>query len=524
MQYCNVRIGTSGTILEGKKYSYDDVGNITKISQSTSPYNPLVAYEYDSRNQLTKETYYDGAGSATGNITKTIAYTYDTAGNILSETKTVGTTTTTKNYTYSTGNWKDLLKSVTVNGTNYSISSSGGNPTNWYNGSKTYTGLTWQQGRQLAGLTVGETSVSYEYDADGIRTKMVAGDVTYEFVTQGGKLMRETATNSSAVYVMDFIYDNAGRPFAVKFSKNGGSSFTTFYYVLNLQGDVVAITKADGTVVAKYTYDAWGNLTSLINANGTEIVNRTTGTAIAFWNPLTYRGYIRDRETGFYYLQSRYYDPANHRFINADNYASTDSTDPISCNMFTYCGNNPVMNLDPTGEWSWGGVLAGLGIIAGTIIAVATFGVATPVGALVAGAAITAGAVTTYAAATDSTMVVDLSYSTQVGPNEYVKAGGAVVIDFENNEANAYPHVGGGFGYSEGISFSVGLVDNYEQPEDYAKHFIDINAGSSVGLDHCWNPLENHESSTQATSVTFSLGKSYGFGYDYYFDPIPLFK
>ena len=344
VQYRNVCIGTNGTILEGKKYSYDDVGNITKISQSTSPYNPLVAYEYDSQNQLTKETYYDGAGSETDNITKTITYTYDTAGNILSETKTVGTTTTTKNYTYGNTQWRDLLTKVG----NTTISYDGGNPTNWYNGSKTYTGLTWQQGRQLAGLTVGETSVSYEYDADGIRTKMVAGDVTYEFVTQGGKLMRETATNSSAVYVMDFIYDNAGRPFAVKFSKNGGSSFTTFYYVLNLQGDVVAITKADGTVVAKYTYDAWGNLTSLINANGTEIVNRTTGTAIAFWNPLTYRGYIRDRETGFYYLQSRYYDPANHRFINADSYASTGQG-CIGTNMFAYCLNNPVTATDPTG-------------------------------------------------------------------------------------------------------------------------------------------------------------------------------
>ena len=310
------------------------------------PYLVALSSQNYSQNQLTKETYYDGAGSATGNITKTIAYTYDTAGNILSETKTVGTTTTTQNYTYGNTQWRDLLTKVG----NTTISYDGGNPTNWYNGSKTYTGLTWQQGRQLAGLTVGETSVSYEYDADGIRTKMVAGDVTYEFVTQGGKLMRETATNSSAVYVMDFIYDNAGRPFAVKFSKNGGRSFTTFYYVLNLQGDVVAITKADGTVVAKYTYDAWGNLTSLINANGTEIVNRTTGTAIAFWNPLTYRGYIRDRETGFYYLQSRYYDPANHRFINADGYTSTGQGF-AGTNMFAYCGNNPVSRIDSTGQF-----------------------------------------------------------------------------------------------------------------------------------------------------------------------------
>ena len=59
---------------------------------------------------------------------------------------------------------------------------------------------------------------------------------------------------------------------------------------------------------------------------------------------------LSETELGFYYLQSRYYDPANHRFINADNYASTDSTDAISCNMFAYCGNNPVINADPSGE------------------------------------------------------------------------------------------------------------------------------------------------------------------------------
>lgn len=75
-----------------------------------------------------------------------------------------------------------------------------------------------------------------------------------------------------------------------------------------------------------------------------------TGT-MANINPLRYRGYFYDTETGFYYLQSRYYDPVNHRFINADSYASTDSTDAISCNMFAYCGNNPVMLQDATGRF-----------------------------------------------------------------------------------------------------------------------------------------------------------------------------
>ncbi|MGM9591695.1 MAG: RHS repeat-associated core domain-containing protein, partial [Oscillospiraceae bacterium] len=67
-------------------------------------------------------------------------------------------------------------------------------------------------------------------------------------------------------------------------------------------------------------------------------------------NPLRYRGYIYDRETGLYYLQSRYYDPEIGRFINADTYTTTDADGLLSTNMFAYCENNPVMGTDPTGE------------------------------------------------------------------------------------------------------------------------------------------------------------------------------
>ena len=160
--------------------------------------------------------------------------------------------------------------------------------------------------------------------------------------------------------------------------------------IAGFQGDVVKLVTSSGSAAATYEYDAWGNV-------------RSKSGTMADKNPLRYRGYYYDSETGFYYLQSRYYDPANYRFINADTYTSTDSTDAVAFNMFAYCANNPVTGLDPAGEWNWGGVLAGLGVILGTVITVAT-----PVGALVAGAAITAGAVTTYAAATDSTMVICL--------------------------------------------------------------------------------------------------------------------
>ena len=348
VQYRNVRT-IEGDLILGYKYSYDALGNITQISQSEGSYYPLVKYTYDNQNQLTKETYYDGAGNTTDNITKTITYTYDTAGNILSETKTVGTTTTTKNYTYSEGNWKDLLTQVG----NITISYDGGNPTNWYNGSKTYTGLTWTNGRQLTSVTVGSKTATYAYDADGIRTQKTVDGVTHTYYTLNGKLMRESFPYSDTTIIMDFIYDESGKPFAVCYSKDGGAKFTPYFYATNLQGDVEGIFRVlkNGTTglyeqkwYGRYTYDAWGNVTAYTAAG-----NSPGSTTLVYRNPIRFRGYVYDNETGWYYLQSRYYDPANHRFINADSYASTDSTDAIACNMFAYCGNNPVNRIDPRG-------------------------------------------------------------------------------------------------------------------------------------------------------------------------------
>ena len=166
--------------------------------------------------------------------------------------------------------------------------------------------------------------------------------VTHEYLTLNGKVARETIrTNNTLTAVLDFIYDESGKPFALKYSTNG-TSFQTYYYVLNLQGDVVKlihyIPGFEYESVATYEYDAWGNVSS--------------SGRLAEINPLRYRGYYYDNETGFYYLQSRYYDPVNRRFINADIYASTDSSDAVSCNMFVYCGNNPVSNTDESGD-SW---------------------------------------------------------------------------------------------------------------------------------------------------------------------------
>jgi RHS repeat-associated protein len=118
----------------------------------------------------------------------------------------------------------------------------------------------------------------------------------------------------------------------------------TATYVTNLQGDVVAILNRSGTAVVNYTYDAWGKL--LTTTDSTTI-------SLGLYNPLRYRGYVYDRETGLYYLQSRYYNPTWGRFINVDAVIPDIGGDFQGYNLYSYCFNNPVMLYDSTGHFPW---------------------------------------------------------------------------------------------------------------------------------------------------------------------------
>ena len=176
--------------------------------------------------------------------------------------------------------------------------------------------------------------------------------VTHEYLTQSGKVVRETITTSMDTTTLDFFYDESGRPFAFNYTPEG-STPNTYYYILNLQGDVVQIIDANGVMQAEYVYSPWGEI---ISAEGD----------LAEINPLRYRGYYYDSETGFYYLQSRYYDPENHRFINADSYASTGQGF-LGVNMFAYCNNLPVILHDSNGEFPSLLIVIPIVIIAGLL-------------------------------------------------------------------------------------------------------------------------------------------------------------
>ena len=122
-----------------------------------------------------------------------------------------------------------------------------------------------------------------------------------------------------------------------------------FFFKTNIQGDVLAVYNASGTEVMKITYDAWGNFTDTVS---TMSYPPSTEQLQALAIPFRYRGYVYDQETGFYYLNSRYYDPVMHKFLNADGLISTGQG-LLGNNMYAYCNNNPVMYVDPTGEVGW---------------------------------------------------------------------------------------------------------------------------------------------------------------------------
>ena len=272
---------------------------------------------------------------------------YSTAGNIRSITKDG---TVTKSFGYTNLSWPDLLTSVTSGSTTKDVLYEGqsktsdlptsGNPVTYYNGRDYH--FDWSKGRQLTEAVVGGQTVKYAYDMAGVRSSKQVGDTTYSYTTLSGKVMRQAWGDNNA---LEFVYDDSSQPFAVIYKH--GSAAELYYYLVNAQGDVAAILDSSGTMVAFYDYDAWGNCT-VYNSSAKVL---TDPTSIANINPLRYRGYYYDAETGFYYLQSRYYDPAICRFINADTFATTDANGFLSANMFAYCENNPVGNSDPNGEF-----------------------------------------------------------------------------------------------------------------------------------------------------------------------------
>ena len=166
----------------------------------------------------------------------------------------------------------------------------------------------------------------------------------------------------------------------------GQDVWYTYWFEKNLQGDIVAVYYQDGTKIASYTYDAWGNCTKTTHLSAGVY-------SYAQYNPFRYRGYYYDTTTGYYYLQSRYYNPGWGRFLNADSVLDGIGGELLGYNVFIYCMNDPVNFSDHEGDWpKWATkVLVAVAIVAvvATVaaITVATAGAGTAVAAIAVGAA-----------------------------------------------------------------------------------------------------------------------------------------
>ena len=193
-----------------------------------------------------------------------------------------------------------------------------GNPLN--DGEWTYT---WQNGRQLANMTNGETTASFVYNENGLRVQKNVNGVVTNYTLHGKNVVHMAQGNDE----LHFFYDAQNKPAVAVY--NG----TTYSYVKNLQGDVVAILDANGAVVVSYVYDAWGRHISKIGSMAAML-----GTV----QPFRYRGYVYDGEMEVYYLRSRYFDGDMCRFLSSDVL--------YNGNLFCYCADNPVVFHDASGK------------------------------------------------------------------------------------------------------------------------------------------------------------------------------
>ena len=318
------------------EYTYDGNGNIKEIKQN----GQIVAkYAYDELNQLQ-----NAADTNSGLYT---LFSYDNAGNITSVSEYRLSSKgwypsyliKEKTYTYGDSNWKDKLTSY--NGTKITYDGMG-NPLSYRDGMS----FTWENGRRLKSISTGNNTVNMKYDSNGMRTQKDDDNYTTNYYYDSKNNLIGFDKSGSTLF---FYYDSEGTP--TSFSNNG----IMYYYVKNLQGDIVKIVKQDGTVAATYTYDAWGKILSIKDTANNEVPSSNMF-HVANLNPYRYRGYIYDNETGLYYLNSRYYDPITGRFLNADDMQHFIYYSVLTANIYTYCNNNQVRYIDAKGTISgpWG--------------------------------------------------------------------------------------------------------------------------------------------------------------------------
>lgn len=346
-------------------YSYDSKGNITKIVAVDNMTNTSMlygAYKYDEANQLIFE-YSPLKGYC-------VQYSYDIGGNITckrmydlaaydieSNEILSGAEYEDIEFAYAT-DFKDRLASV--NGINIDYDANN-NPINYSPSNGT---LEWS-GRLLTAFisNTEKRRYEYEYDANGYRTKKTiyelvlddSGEEVKKYESEINYVWKNGILNGFALVnknnnptysYVNIIYDESGVAQGYV-----GITGTQYYFVRDGLGNVTNIVDATGEINIEISYDAWGNPTF---PNPAGDFSDIVLAIICAMNPKSYKGYIYDYESGLYYCQSRYYSPAWSRFLNMDEASILNAAqgETLGANLFAYCDNNPVNNVDPDGKWA----------------------------------------------------------------------------------------------------------------------------------------------------------------------------
>ena len=319
------RVKTVKNGSHSENYTYDIWGNVTKVTENSSQTGK--AYAYDAQGQLIRE--YDPDKKVW------LGYKYDAGGN-LTEVRSYpaaeggspeGEGTVIKKFVYGTA-WKDQLTAMTVEGTtrNFTYDANGNLLSD---GKYTYS---WTKGSLLAKVTGDSLEATYTYDASGIRTSKTVNGVKTEYLTAGGSILAEKKNEKWQQY----LYDGSGQLMAIRYKG------ADYYYIRDGLMCITGLVDANGGAVVNYRYDSWGKLIS--------ITGSMAGT-LGKDNPYRFKGYYYDEETGMYYLKSRYYQPEICRFISADERISGIGGIMRGYNMYSYCFNNPINMIDPSGNW-----------------------------------------------------------------------------------------------------------------------------------------------------------------------------
>lgn len=303
-------------------YTYDKLNNITHIY-----HNNILEhrYYYDQYNELIKEINY-----ILGQVT---LYKYNITGNILyKKVYELNTNNLIEKIKYEYGNisWEDQLTKFDNVNITYDEA---GNPLTIGDNIQ----LNWINGRELNSYIDDNNSIFYKYNHDGLRISKTVNSIETKYYLEGNNIVYEITNNNNLYYIRDLDNDLVG------FLYNN----TIYFYIKNMQDDIIGILDGNYNIVAKYSYDSWGNILSITDNDGNDVSNNASH--IANINPFRYRSYYYDKETKLYYLNSRYYNPLWGRFLNPDTLLNANQ-DILSYNLYLYCSNNPIVNTDSHGK------------------------------------------------------------------------------------------------------------------------------------------------------------------------------